>query len=341
MKRTGTILLLAAAATLAACSRTPVPESVPAVRLTASLPAGTRGAVAATEAEKAVSHVDWIVVDPEGTVTVTRGEGASALFRLAPGEYGFMAVANLPDDAPEVDGRGIDEYAAALQVSFGDCFDADRWNGFAMVSPLVRKTVDDDVEVRLDMSRVAAKVEVTGSVSFDFPAGSSAASAEKSVIALFVTNIPATVKACDGSQVGETWVNDAYYKTDFIPAYVSEGGVPTEAMNGYTKWTGTGDRVFYAHPNAAVQADEIDGRDRTTKLVVAASIAGNVHYYPIALPGVASNKILRVGDITISGYGSEDPNEYVKDRSGISFSVVELVPWQWDEREFELVRKKR
>ena len=340
MKRTGTILLLAAAAALAACSRNPVPETAPSVRLTASLSANTRGTVAATQAEKAISHVDWILVDPKGTVTVTRGENASELFRLAPGEYGFMAVATLPGNAPAVDGRTIDEYMEALQVSFSGCFDVNHWNGFAMVSPLVRTTVDADAEVTLAMSRVAAKVEVVGNISFNFPAGSSADAAQKSILSVFVTNIPSPVKVCGGEQVGTSYVNDAFDKSRFIPAYVSEGGIPTDAMNGFTKWTGTGDKVFYAHPNSARQADGVEGRDHTTKLVVAASIGGTVQYYPIALPGIASNKILRVGDITISGYGSDDPNEYVQDRSGLSFNIISLVPWEWDKPDaFPLVRK--
>ena len=334
MKRIGSILILVSLLVAGACTRTPVPANLPTVRLTASVPGDTRGTVTATEAEKAIHHVDWFAAGPDGKVVSTRGEDRTELFRLAPGEYRFMAVANLPADAPAVGEKTIEQYREDLQVSFEDSFGTGT-TGFVMTSPLVAVDVTSDADVRLEMSRVAAKVEMTGSVTFDLFGGASTGR----LVSIFVTNIPATVGVCTGRQSGSGYVNDAYERSRFIPAYVTEAGVPTAAMNAHTKWTGEGEKVFYAHPNAAEQASGVEGSDHVSKLVIAAAIDGKINYYPIALPGLAANKIIRVSDVVIRGFGSDDPNHYVQDKSGLAFVVTELIPWHENSSECVLERK--
>lgn len=340
MIRTKHIIIAAAAAVAASCSRMPSPEvpvgDTATVRLSASLP-GTKAAVAGTAEEDALSHVDWFVFDSAGEcIGQFRSASGEETVTLSKGDYTFMAVANLPYTAPEA-GSDAAAYRDALEVSFADCF-GDPWYGFVMQGDPVEVSLTADRDVELEMRRTACKVEVTGGVTFAFPASSSLASMEASVVSMFVTNIPATVKVRTGAQSGTDYVNDAS-SASFIPGLVSADGVPSAAMNARTRWTGTGAKVFYCHPNAAAEAAEITATDMVTKLVVCARVGSDVWYYPVGLPGLAPNSICRISDIVISGRGSDDPNTYIQDGSAVRFNVVSLEDWTTVEEECILVRE--
>ena len=333
-------LLLTAVALWAGCSREPSPEAsdTAVVRLSASL-GETRATVAATDAEKAVNHIDWFAFDADGAlVDAHRGTAPTETFTLSKGDYSFMAVANLPVEAPAVGSASLSEYRAALETSFADSFLGSSWVGFVMGSPAAAVSLTTDKDVLLDMERTACKVVLEGGVSFDIPAASSIASLSREVKCVFLTNIPDRVGVFTGEPDATVYANDASAE-DFVPRMLSAAGVPTAAMSPYTYSLGAGAATVYGHPNADVQSDDPLVQDMTTKLVVCAEIGGELMFYPVSLPGITSNCIVTLSGVTITGRGSQRPNDYLTDDSAVRFSVT-LTPWTREAEECILIRER-
>lgn len=329
MNRLIHVFILAGVLLLASCSREPSPAKGDSATVCLSaVTGGTRADAAATAEEKEITHVDWYVSGADGSILdFFRGTASSETFTLSKGDYSFMALANLPAAAPAVGDLTLDGYKAAVEVSFKDCFAGQAWNGFAMYGEPASVQLTEDKNVSINMKRVASKVVLEGGVTFDISEASSLASLPKEIKSVFLTNIPDKVKAYTGDMIGDEYVNDASSES-FVPDCLTAEGVPTALMPAKTWSLGGGRAVLYGHPNKAVQASDASGHDMTTKLVICGKIGDNIMYWPIAIPGLGTNNIVSLSGVTITGRGSEGPNDYLQDDSAVRFTAT-LEPWTY------------
>lgn len=329
MNRLIHVFILAGVLLLASCSREPSPANGGNATVHLSAVTGeTRADAAATAEEKEIKHVDWFVSDAAGAIMDTfRGTTPSETFTLSKGNYSFMALANLPTEAPAVGDLSLDDYKASIEVSFKECFAGAAWNGFAMRSNPVAVELTQDKNVTIDMVRIASKVVLEGGVTFDISPASSLAPLPKEIKSVFLTNIPEKVNAYTGDMVGTEYVNDASSES-FVPSCLSADGIPTALMPEKTWSLGAGQAVLYGHPNKAVQSGDVYTQDMTTKLVVCGKIGDEIMYWPVSIPGLGSNNIVTISGITITGRGSSGPNDYLQDNSAVRFRAT-LEPWEW------------
>ena len=105
-------------------------------------------------------------------------------------------------------------------------------------------------------------------------------------------------------------------------ALITEDYTPVKALeyNGKLNDVST----FYAYPNDAAPSSESMWSVRGTILVIAATIKGDVCYYPVQLPDLESNKCYEVS-LVIRHRGSEDPWRPVEYDD--LTTTVNVIPW--------------
>ena len=97
-------------------------------------------------------------------------------------------------------------------------------------------------------------------------------------------------------------------------------------LPGMLRITSTG--CVYGFPNHSLEESSSTLRDYVTKFSICASLNGRDYWYPIGLPDISSNQVYTIPALEISGYGSDDPNEYVIDLSTKLNTGVSVRAWE-------------
>lgn len=294
------------------------PGSISEITLTVDIPDGltpTRGEGdwAASSAEKAVSHVDWLVYGSDGNlVQNVRTSDPTVTIPLDRGNYKVAAVVNYPAEIPSAAVSSVSNYRTLLNVDYAASAGASS-PVLVMRSDVIDASLASDLSLTVPVKRVAVRVAILGDVRFtDEYKAKFPSSADQAVRRIFLVNVPSKVGVYDGTMFGGAYVNDAYMN------------FPSGSHTWYSSSFSPGvSKVHYAHPNSAAEAATPDGEDHVTKLVVETSRG----FYPIGLPDIVSNQAVFVSEVVIGGEGLDTPNGYFSDLD-ITFRLIVL---DWDE----------
>ena len=259
-----------------------------------------------TSAEKQVNTLDLFIfdTDSEALLFKQRVSAASAEVRITKGARTFYALVNAPAAASAL--STLSE-VAAYHAAFAD----QGRSSFFMAGSKAVTVTSATTEVVVDVRRDVARVDLVNAPTF------SGQAAGATFNAAYLINVPKTYSASATVAAAA----DAWNFGDAV-ATASE-------QDALLKLTAAGS--VYGMPNTTAEAAAIDGTDYVTKLVIKATVNGSVYWYPIGIPGIASNKRYVVENVYIKGVGSDTPNAYV-DNQVLSTSVNVL---DWNDAEIE------
>lgn len=319
----GYIIAILSLAAFCSCSliddKVCVDDTVSGITLSVSVPGGdvsTRGEGdwPASAAEKAVSHVDWLVYGSDGNlVQNVRTSDPTVTIPLGRGNYKVAAVANYPTEIPSAAVSSVSNYRTLLNVDYGVSAGASS-PVLVMRSDVIDVSLSGDLSVTVPVKRVAVRVAILGDVRFTdaykalFPSA-----ADQTVRRIFLVNVPSKVGVYDGTMFGSAYVNDAYMN------------FPSGSHSWYSSSFSPGVfKVHYAHPNSAAESATPEGEDHVTKLVVETSRG----FYPIGLPDIVSNQAVFISEVVIGGEGLDTPNGYFTggEEKSVTF-VLDVLDW--------------
>ena len=266
-----------------------------------------------TTVEKKVSQVDIVIYDESGAKEWNRHfDGAPMSHQLISGlTEGAKTVAVLANYTLD----SVPATITAFKETLTSLADNSRDN-FVMVGVAEGTAGTDPEPVSLKLVRVAAKVSVTGNI---ITAWEGEAPESFDITDIYLANVAvASDFDYDGSSGPEInlrstveLVADSLYN-DFTVA-VKKNWTDGDQFNGGVE--------FYAYPNSD---------DVRTCVMIKALYDGRVTYYPLVinLP-IAQNTLYRIGDITITCEGCENPwDEFSKIRV---FFDIEVADWDYKE----------
>ena len=253
-----------------------------------------------TSAEKQVNTLDLFIfdTDSEALLFKQRVSAASAEVRITKGARTFYALVNAPAAASAL--STLSE-VAAYHAAFAD----QGRSSFFMAGSKAVTVTSATTEVVVDVRRDVARVDLVNAPTF------SGQAAGATFNAAYLINVPKTYSASATVAAAA----DAWNFGDAV-ATASE-------QDALLKLTAAGS--VYGMPNTTAEAAAIDGTDYVTKLVIKATVNGSVYWYPIGIPGIASNKRYVVENVYIKGVGSDEPNQYVDNQ--VFSATVNVLDW--------------
>lgn len=171
-------------------------------------------------------------------------------------------------------------------------------------------SVSDDSPIVVDVRRYVSRV-VVKQINRNFQT-SSIASQEFKISKIYLTNVAGTIDLA-GTAAPTVWYNLGGNKNE-VPALLQDSPNAVLLNNNSHQTT----YFYYCFPN--------NGEDKTTRLVIEATIGGNVTYYPVDLPVLESNKSYEFNQINIMRPGSDSPDVPVT-KNVISFSL-NVIDWE-------------
>lgn len=223
----------------------------------------TRATVTATAAEKAVSHVDWLVYDTQGDlVSHTRSTTSETVIPVSAGEYTFVAVVNYPSEISEASVSTLSGYSSGLTVLYSGNHLNPAYENisiglstgthgnvtpvFVMRSDPVTRMVTGGDTVSLPVKRVCCKISLTGTITYSENfvevMGSRTSNPENYIVyGAFLINVPSVVTVSDGTMSGSAYDYAAAsaFDYDFLDGFWNL--YPTfDSSQPYTSWDMSG-----------------------------------------------------------------------------------------------------
>lgn len=174
--------------------------------------------------------------------------------------------------------------------------------------------------ITVPVSRLASKIVLRQVVNnFKFKSDQEAAF---TITGIFLLNVVGEKGYLSESQP-ELWYNRMELDTEEAPAFTYEqlSNNITIPYNG----TYTADKYYYCYPNTT--KSDSSGKnwsERYTRLVVEATLDGEVMYYPVSLPEVLPNSAYEIS-LKVTRHGSPDPDVPV---SGVAAEfTIDVQDW--------------
>lgn len=335
-----TLFAVAAIAALVACNkqapdagiRPAVPETSDAATLTAKIvsPFNTKATVADEESEAKVNAIDVFVFRTVSGGSVVDGykrieEFQDVVVPCTKGQRKIYAIVNSDKD---LSGVSTEAELCAIVSDLKNNHSADALTNFVMMGTKdVEITSATTVEIAVD--RLAARVWVK-KITKNFSAAGLQDS-EFKIVRMYLTNVVNQINLGRDFVPDATeayWYNMMQYdetaekvseKDKFILRTGCAGIVPgTRTEPGSVDLAV--ENAMYAYPNPT-QSDNLEGSTgmytgpeggpwsiRPTRLVIEATLDGQLYYYPITLPSLEYNKSYEISNLVITRPGSDDPD---------------------------------
>lgn len=341
--KTKFISILAACAALAACNKEPVSvtpnvepegEGIIAFSIDAEQAPMTKAVTAYTTAqtyESQVNKVQIFVFGSDGAINFYQnlGNKTSGSISTTAGAKTVWAVVNGPDLSTI--GKLSDLQATAVELSANSTTAA---TGFVMAgNGSVTVTNGATANCAITVSRLVSRVALVNVVN-KLPSSYGALTIDRVFLANVVGN-----QNIAGNAAASTWFNKEGRADESTrnASHIIDGstykascealtykGVAQSVANGATHTPST-PYLFYSFPNGSTTAPtgfKSTFAAQRSVLVVAATVSGKQYYYPVVLDDATldRNKTYTVG-LTITGLGSEDPNQPVV-KGSISASIT-------------------
>lgn len=334
-----TLFAVAAIAALVACNkqapdagiRPAVPETSDAATLTAKIvsPFNTKATVADEESEAKVNAIDVFVFRTVSGGSVVDGykrieEFQDVVVPCTKGQRKIYAIVNSDED---LSGVTTEADLCAIVSKLQNNHSAGALTNFVMIGTKdVEITSATTVEIAVD--RLAARVWVK-KITKNFSAAGLQDS-EFKIVRMYLTNVVNQINLGRDFVPDATeayWYNMMQYdetaekvseKDKFILRTDCAGIVPgTRTEPGSVDLAV--ENAMYAYPNPT-QSDELENSGmytgpeggpwsiRPTRLVIEATLDGQLYYYPITLPSLEYNKSYEISNLVITRPGSDDPD---------------------------------
>ena len=256
------------------------------VRLTVNVYGLFTKTLVQTEEESRVNTVDFFVFDVSAGELLCRerSTGGTLTMDLPKAVCEIWALVNAPASVSELETRSaVSSYHPGLaQQARGSFF----MSG-CVTEDLDGTTTDIVINVRRDVSRVDLMTAPTF--------GECAAGGVFD--AAYLINVPK-------EYAPDAIITSAADAWNFEDAVVSES-----EQNGLLKITSPGS--LYCLPNFSPESTGPEGRDYVTKLVIKATIGGQISWFPVGIPNIGANRHYVVDAIHISDTGTDAPNDYL------------------------------
>lgn len=337
-----TFFAVAAIAALVACNkqapdagiRPAVPETSDAATLTAKIvsPFNTKATVADEESEAKVNTIDVFVFRTvSGSVSVVDGYKRIEAYQdvVVPCTKGSRKIYAIVNSDKDLSGVSTEAELCAIVSELKNNHSAGALTNFVMMGT---KDVEITSETTQDIAvdRLAARVWVKKITKNFSAAGLQDAHFE--IVRMYLTNVVNQIN------LGRDFVPDAteaYWYN--MMQYDETAGKVDEKYKFILRTTSCagevpGDRdapgsvdlavenAMYAYPNPT-QSDALEGSTgmykgpeggpwsiRPTRLVIEATLDGQLYYYPITLPSLEYNKSYEISNLVITRPGSDDPD---------------------------------
>lgn len=335
-----TLFAVAAIAALVACNkqapdagiRPAVPETSDAATLTAKIvsPFNTKATVADEESEAKVNAIDVFVFRTVSGGSVVDGykrieEFQDVVVPCTKGQRKIYAIVNSDKD---LSGVSTEAELCAIVSDLKNNHSENALTNFVMMGTKnVEITSATTVEIAVD--RLAARVWVK-KITKNFSAAGLQDS-EFKIVRMYLTNVVNQINLGRDFVPDATeayWYNMMQYdetaekvseKDKFILRTGCAGIVPgTRTEPGSVDLAV--ENAMYAYPNPT-QSDNLEGSTgmytgpeggpwsiRPTRLVIEATLDGQLYYYPITLPSLEYNKSYEISNLVITRPGSDDPD---------------------------------
>ena len=322
--KTKFILLLAATVLgTAACKKNLDNPSVPSaavpggeetVTLSVSLPLGapSKASGSATEAnETALKSVQVFVFNSSGNLEASQSASSSSVnLTCTKGAKTIAAVVNGAS-------LGSIKTLAELSGTVSD-FSENSAAGLVMYGK-ISKTIETDTSVTLEVARLAAKItigKITNGIAL-----SQYQSSPIAVNAIYLINVAGDAKF-SGDYTPALWLNGQKNSAAADNLYYEKPSSLTIAHNA----SDASGHYFYCYPNpTSDDSTASEWSARHTRLVVEATVGGQICYYPLTLPVIEANTVYSIGELKITMIGTDSPD--VIDAKGSASFTITVAPW--------------
>lgn len=289
-------VLLAASCTDALVETEPLP---PATQTKALL--STRVSYAGTGEESAVSGLQLIVFDSEGKFEIS---GSGSTLSCSTGRKTVWAIAGAPELSPQSE----DELLASVTRL------EDNAPGSFVMSGSRSIELVGNTDTEIPLKRYVAKVSLGRVIN-----ALSGAYASRELMIRSVYLLDVAANSTYGLSAPTEWYNRMSKESTPADELISRTGLSAVVPSGGSREL---DCVFYPYPNPT-ESNANGGiwSARHTKLVVEASIGGQICYYPVVLPVLQRNRTYSISDLTITMFGSDNPDIPI-DKGTVEFSIL-------------------
>lgn len=332
MKRTATILAaIAAAASLASCSKEQGPELGADAQLYVTVSSGalTRATGVVSNDKDGESKVNafqiFVFNSKDGSLDGYKAAESAELATLSAnvdctsGQRDVYALVNA--EVLSVSGKAdflkkVSELASTTATSF------------EMIGH-VSKDITGLTSVEIPVDRFASRV-VVKKITNKLIAGK-----DMKLEGIYLSNVAGDTDYALSGKAGytvKTWYNKMGYDAD-PQGHFSLEGFCHDALSGTLAVNGSHDTAhyLYAYPNDNAPADGGSWSARATKLVIKVSVDGQVYYYPIQFSEkMDANKSYEIEEISISRLGNKDTDQDPEDKpleSDVVSFVISVKDW--------------
>jgi len=261
----------------------------------------TKAAISSSESK--INSLQVFVFRPDGTLDAY-GSGTVAEITLSctTGPKDIYAIVNAPS-LSSITSKG------ALIATVSNLTDNSLTN-FVMTGCKSSMNVTADATVSIPVSRIVARIgiaKITNKMSA--AAYQNQALTVTKIYALNVAGSNNLGLSANNPAASSTWFNKMSYVSgpadNLIFDSVTGGSISYDASN-------TTAHYFYVYPNGtATDSEATAWSARFTRIVVEATLGGVTYFYPISIPGIASNKTYTITNLTITRPGSLSPDQPV------------------------------
>lgn len=300
--------LLAAALTVGACAQkvetAPVVSEGELVDLEVCVP---RIATKATGGDDArVGSYQVFVFRQNGTLEAgSYGQESSNVLKVSQGEKTVAVLTNCAKITDNLDLNGLRNKVVKLE---DNTLSAVQMFGTESV------TVNADASVTVEVTRLVAKIEISGirnSITLDQYSNQPVV-----LKSIFLENVVGS-RTLAGADANMVWYNQLGNKNQ-VPALLCDTFTGVEIAKGASLDV---DRHFYCYPNSAEESNSATWSPRPTRLVVQVEIAGSDWYYPITIANVTANRHYTISGLNITRIGAENPDEVISSHN-LTFNIT-------------------
>ncbi len=294
------------------------------VSLTVNVETGSTRATGISEEtdEKAVSSLQVFIFSDNGKLErAGYASGSSVSISCFSGVKTIVALVNATEiDWSTISSKGqLDETVTLLTQD-------NKIGKFLMYGFKTFTVSETTSSTSISVSRRVARVvlkKITNAISNEASIGN------LTVNAIYLINVVGnSVYSESVSCSPETWLNRQSYTRDG-PDLLYDDGLNESISRGKDNATA---HYFYCYPNpTATDSYASAWSARFTRLVVEASLNGNVWYYPITLGGIQANHSYEITDLKITGPGASAPDNEPQ-VTNFKFTL-EIKGWEKEETE--------
>lgn len=278
------------------------------VTLSVNVGSETKAASTTQSADNKVNSVQVFVFDASGAFeTKESGASTSLSIKCVTGSKKIVALVNAP---------AVNPASYSVLMSTVSALSDNALSSFVMVGDINKTVSASDNTVSITVKRLVAKVSIERITN-----AMTGINATKSFVVkkIYLVNVAGNTTYALGAPTA--WLNQMGWSTSASDALlydvVSTGGTIANGSSYSVR------HDFFPYPNPTASDNQNDTWSaRHTRLVVEATLGGELVYYPITLPVLERNKTYTISELTIKVPGSEVPDKPVeKDEATFTLSV--------------------